>query len=62
MKNVYPATRTCKDKYKETNKIKANMHEILHTIAPAMAWDEGSLWLGKIYACVSECLIRKERY
>lgn len=29
---------------------------------PAVAWDEGSLWLGKIYACVSECLIRKERY
>lgn len=33
MKNVYPATCTCKDKYKETNKIKANMHVILYTIA-----------------------------
>lgn len=59
MKNVYPATCSWKDKYKETNKIKANMHEMLHTIAPAVAWDEGSLRLRKICARVSECLIRK---
>lgn len=53
MKNVYPATCSRKDKYKETNKIKANMHEILHTIAPTVAWDEGSLWLGKMCGWVS---------
>lgn len=62
MKNVYPATCSCKDKYKETSKIKANMNKMLHTIAPTVSWDGGSLWLGKICAHVSECLIRKERY
>lgn len=59
MKNVPPATCSWKDKYKETNKTRANMHEMLYTIAPTVAWDEGSLWLRKICARVSECLIRK---